>query len=139
MVEDYVLLTITATAQRVGVLYIFVAEAAAYVSYDDIACIDDYRAVAKADAVTWGALAGNGDVVVLYAKRSLQMNVPVNLEDNDAWAFGLDCLSKAARSVIVEIGDYPYFSTTATGSVLSESFSSWKSKFLGKRYQRDKC
>ena len=137
MVQDDVLLTILTAAESIGVLDIFVPEAASYVSDDHIAGIDDYRTVTETDAVSGSALSGNCDVVVADAKWSLKVDVAVDFEDDDSRTFCLYGFAKTAGAIIVEVGDNPDFAAAASGGVFSETFSTWKCKFLSIATQRN--
>lgn len=131
MIEYHVLLAVVAAAHRVGIVLVFVAQTATQIAHDDIAGVDHQRPVAKADAVAGSTLACDGDVVVVDAQRRFEMNVTVHLEDHDTWAYGLDCLTQAARALVGQCGDNHHPASTATRSVFTEALCTRESQRLG--------
>ena len=109
---------------------VLVAKAAADIANDDIAGINGQLSVAQADPVTRGALAGNGDVVVLDAQGRLQVDVAVHFENDDARSAGLHGFPEASGAMVIQVGHDHHPAAAAAGRVFAEALGAGECKGL---------
>src|SRR5205823_4323606 len=104
----------------------FVARTETHVSNDQIMGIEVDLVILDADSITGRGLACNRKVRVSDLKFRLQRDRSRDAEDNSTRSFGLACCPETARTVILQIGDFNYFSPTPPDGVFAKPFGARK-------------
>src|ERR1019366_3420453 len=117
-------------AKGVAVLPSGIPQSEAKITNDDVLIPEHNRVVPDTDAVAWGGLAGDGQVVVERPDGRLEGYSAGDAENHDPWPLGLDGCAKAAvnwlvpeRIVISQGGHSEYLAPPASKSVGAEALS----------------
>ena len=82
-----------------------VAQAETHIADDHVVGVDHDRPAGDADAAARGGLPRNGEVVVPDAQVARQVDRAGHVEDDDAFARGLDSGAERSGARVVEVGD----------------------------------
>jgi len=128
MIEDQVL--DVPGRDRVGVFPRFIAKSDSDVSDDHFVSTDHQRVTSKADSVSRGGLASDGDVRIFDSQVAVQLDGSGHSEDDCSRSFRLHRGPQAALTGIVEVGHFEHLAAATARRVLSVSFCGRKGQWL---------
>ena len=121
--NDVVFVHCTETVSLV-MFNIFIAQAEAHETDDNVVGCYDKRIVGHTNTITWSRLSGNGDIVVLELHFLVQMDGAGYIEDDGTFSFLVDGITQGTWLVVVVEGcDVIDLTASSACGVHSEAFS----------------
>ncbi len=118
MIDDDILAA--EARDRVLLQPVYVAEANAQITNDDIIRSNNERIIASANALAGRGLSGNGAIAVRDAQFGLQRNRAGHAKDNRPRALRGNGCAQTALAAVIQIGDGNYFSAAPPHSSIGQ-------------------